>query len=85
MAVLKGRDVREYYKELGAEMGSLKVLELIIEELVGHRQAVVEMANQQSRMIDMLSVVSAGTAQLKAEIDTQERMRKQYENMETPE
>lgn len=84
MAVLKGRDARELFQKFGAEAGALKVCELLIEELVGHRQAVREMAQQQTRMIELLSVVTAGTAQLKSELDGVKRNQDVYENMEKP-
>ncbi len=57
MTTVKGRDLRYNIRLLGFEKGVVATLELLLDEMAGHRQAMKEMAELQSNMIDRLTEV----------------------------
>jgi len=59
MAV-RAADLRRNIKELGFERGVVTTVELLLEELVGFRQALNEMAKLQNMMIDTLNNTVTG-------------------------
>ena len=67
------RDLRRNIKELGFEKGTVVTLELLLEELAGFRQSLMEMAKLQNMMIDTLNNTVQGAGMMRAEVERIQR------------
>lgn len=69
---MKAREVEHYYKEYGAEKGSMLCLQQLAEQHSIIMQQVTELAQMQDRIINTLSDVVSGTLETRSQV---ERMR----------
>lgn len=78
---LRARDLRSNILSMGFEKGVVHTVELMIEESIGYRQNLVQMAELQSQMLDKLADMVDVSGHMRQRLDEMKRREEQYDSV----